>query len=226
MWCTVGPGNKNKRTSKNDGRGSVDDAVSSSYLLIRENETEPSEEWNHRWRGSALSCPSCLMNRVSRCSWKRPFFRWEYEERWVEIYAVDLCCWFRAQDRATRWEDVGVNILGAKIPIQGRTCCAAHLAESTLTLLNMSLYSEFQAKFHSRSFIAALTLLNRRSAPFTAIHTLDSVDEFHRNNVEQKEIQFLRIMLTLYCRFGYYTRNAAYKSWILFLIFVLSWSPV
>ena len=55
-------------------------------------------------------------------------------------------------------------------------------------LLNMSLHSGFHAKFHGRSLIAALTLLNRRSAPSTAIHTLDSVDEFYRNNVEQKEI--------------------------------------
>ena len=28
----------------------------------------------------------------------------------------------------------------------------------------------------------------------------------------QREIQFLRIMLTLYYRFGYYTRNTAFKS--------------
>ena len=44
------------------------------------------------------------------------------------------------------------------------------------------------AKFHGRSLIAALTLLNGRSAPYTAIYTLDSVDEFYRKNVEQKEI--------------------------------------
>ena len=77
-----------------------------------------------------------------------------------------------------------MNILGAKIPIQGRTWRPARAAH----LLNMSLHSGFHAKFHGRSLIAALTLLNRRSAPSTAIHTLDSVDEFYRNNVEQKEI--------------------------------------
>ena len=72
-----------------------------------------------------------------------------------------------------------MNILGAKIPIQGRPI--------SLTLLDMSLHSGFHAKFHGRSFIAVLTLLNGRSPPSTVIHTLD-VDEFYRNNVEQKEI--------------------------------------
>ena len=75
-----------------------------------------------------------------------------------------------------------------KYPRRQNTNSGADLPPISLTLLDMSLHSGFHAKFHGRSFIAVLTLLNGRSAPSTVIHTLDSVDEFYRNNVEQKEI--------------------------------------